>query len=224
MTTFQRAVFLSDLNTIRDIVESADFDNSLLGDLRIGYGIEVPVTYFTAAQLEIFRRAEEWDNGRGWVLKSKNKAVEVWHYWKDVLHLDTRIDYHRYAQSPIMFCDDEESDEEILEMSYEDLETHGVRRIDAELYVACWRVEIEKVNQLFLSGANPEARILEEDCYALDHVAAEASMLDTVIFPYYKDRDKEIPLGCFQDLLGFGAFERMYNILHGRGMLDYDSV
>lgn len=227
---FQRAVFFSDINTIRQIIESEDFDKRILTDLGIYKGTSIPVTYFTAAQLEIFRDAEEWSKGKDWVVNSKDRAIEVWHFWKDVLQLGLDIDYHCYAEPNIMFCNDFETDEEILDMTYNEVEKKGLRIIDAKLYVACWRVDIDKVNQLFNAGANPNAFMnVDEDNYIMDHVAAEAAYLDTLIYPIYESysngKQKSILYERnYLDLIGFGAFERMYNILHCRGLLDYSVI
>lgn len=107
--------------------------------------------------------------------------------------------------------------DDIMSGTKEEMVAKGYREIDLDLYVAVCKIDFVEVERLLDAGANPNVLIKEEGRTCVDLVSIECSCLlqnldDVLIIKRYSR-----PLTCnctdLIDLLGLGAYERMYTLL-----------
>lgn len=117
-------------------------------------------------------------------------------FWHERFNVDTDeiIDYKKYEEYFFCFSDDETAEDVFLDPIQKFLD-NGCLKIDLDLFEAVEKFQFDKVRNLLLQGANPNANLLpiddkNSDDYfnCLDRIGTECGYLCTCqIFPIIKN-------------------------------------
>lgn len=226
--TLIKATYHSDYEYLKQLVESKEFDESIIHDIGL-LDKPFPLYYLTLC-FKVCLAHNFIDSVMPLVRELRANIDKLLAFWQERFGIDPseKIDYKKYG-SHYFYCTPE--DETIEDMFYPDLIQsyldNGCRMIDIQLYDEVCRFKFEEVEELLKAGANPNANLVakgedEDDPYnCLERIGGESSYLCSCeIFPILESDHKiwyqqryAINSNDIGDVLGWAAHEEMYDLL-----------
>lgn len=214
--SFVSAVFNIDVEEVRRLVETAEYDKSLLGNVCSEYGHLCPINWIPQFWDEVLAAPEYWRKDcREKVRKKKEDNDEIKKILSEKLGLEfTPIEFENNELWIYdMFSD--ESFEEFFDYSKEEMINRGHKALDLELYYAVNKYKFEDVEKLLQLGANPNYHIPEEGSWCFDLLGGRSALYSIEIGNILFDNQR--PSGVdYRDLaylMAWAMSDKMYNLL-----------
>lgn len=212
------AVFNYDVDTFKTLLETESFDLSLLQDIKFAKDVPCPIYWITQCWEIIFEHPEEWkEDCREIIAENKRSNLEIKKIFEERFYVVFRpIDFYN---TDFWFFRNEREDtfEDVLYESRDEMIAKGHRAIDLDLYVAVNKFDFKETERLLALGANPVYEISEEDGSCMNRISGECGFLDIelheiIIYGKHSnplaDNAKELI-----HLIGLAAHESMYKLL-----------
>ena len=220
-----KATFHNCYEIVLKLVESKDFDKSIIEDIGI-LNVPFPLYYITMCYKKVM-----WTEFRQEVMpfvkQQQQNIDQLLNLWKNRfgVDIDAKIDYKKYED--YFYClSDDDTDMDVFLDPIQLFLDNGCRQIDLDLFDAVDKFQFSRVKELLEKGADPDANLIPINCNdddpfnCLDRIGGECSYLCTCqIFPLIKDTHGAwyitYPIGDREigDLVGWAAHEEMYNLL-----------
>ena len=209
-----KAVFEIDFDRFQSLCGD---NNDVLSLCQDSEDLPYPLHFITICWDIIFGYWDEWKEEYKPILKKRKEENDIFKSFFSGLGLDmTGIPFSEYWYC--FYCDDpEDTIEECLDMTEEELKELGFRDIDIELACCVNKFQFDRAEELLEQGADPEKnRTDEEDEYddCVTRIYREVQFLYSEMTEkmlgregfYYFGRDLE-------ELLGLAAHEKMDHLL-----------
>ena len=209
------AVFYANPVKLQQLIDEGHFPARLLED-----------TGFMTMPFPIWRIPQCWEDAIGevshWskpvqylIADFKARVFQVKEILRNSFNIEfTPIDYQQYTDDFFAAGPDESIEEALFLDSIEDAYKNGARPIDLDLYYAGVRFDFARTEELLKQGANPDIPLDEYDNYLYDRIATEAAFSETELDRIWKYGYRyEADYADISRLVGYGAHERMYDLL-----------
>lgn len=212
------AVFNFDVDAFKTLLEREPFDLSLLQDIRYALDVPCPIYWITQCWEIIFEHPEEWQEDiRETIAENKQRNLEIKKIFEERFNVVFNpIDFYN-TDFWFYRANRDETFEDVLYESRDNMIAKGHRAIDLDLYVAVNKFDFKEVERLLELGANPVYEIPEEVSYCMDRIGTECSLLENELkgIIFYR-----IPVNAMEEdsndlifLIGLAAHESMYSLL-----------
>lgn len=145
------AVVLNQVEKVKEILESENYDRSLFTDIR-GFEVPLPLQYLNECWRIILNHtfAESFEPI---ARKNYENAVKIYKLFQE--HGISEADVSLNKCWCAVWNDEDESDDEVLGHSKQELIANGKKEIDLDLYIAVSKMDYEKTEVLLKKGADP---------------------------------------------------------------------
>jgi len=208
------AVYFNDAETAIQLMETNDYPNEWLDNI---FSMGIPIYHITQCNSRLLADDTWSENVMPIILSLRKGCAKLMAYWKTKFNypVEQELDYTSYTNL-FFAASPDETDDEVLLSSVQELLNEGYRQVDIDLYCATERFQYGEVERLLKLGADPEVDI--DDFKALSRISVECSFLSAIVVPQWElfyekrclSRIKEQDL-C--DLIGWAAHEKMYDLL-----------
>lgn len=208
------AVYFNDAETAIQLMETNDYPNKWLDNI---FSMGIPIYFITQCNVRLLADDTWSENVMPIILSLREGCAKLMAYWKTKFNypVEQELDYTSYTNL-FFAASPDETDDEVLLSSVQELLNEGYRQVDIDLYCATERFQYGEVERLLKLGADPEVDI--DDFKALSRISVECSFLSAIVVPQWElfyekrclSRIKEQDL-C--DLIGWAAHEKMYDLL-----------
>lgn len=229
------AVFYSDIDTVKSIIASDDFDKNVLQDIEISQ-TPFPLYYLTLC-IDVVVVPENFTLYRQAAFDVRNRCNKMLDFWKNYYQISQfePIEYNRYWDINGFYCyEPTDGVNDIMSEPVSELLKVGNRQIDIELFCAVSKFHFLEVERLLKAGANPNADLFtEEDLKIKDEtglwdvenciekIGGECSCLCSQVFdslvyiPSYNNDLMDNMRNAYElgELVGWAAHEIMYDLL-----------
>ena len=214
--SFVSAVFNINVDEVRRLVETAEYDKSLFGNVCSKEGHFCPINWIPQMWEEVFAAPEYWrEDCREKIIKKKEDNDEIKRILIEELGLEfTLIEFENNELWIYdMFLD--ESFEEFFDETKKEMVDRGHKVIDLELYYNVNKYKFEESEKLLQLGANPNYQIPEEGSWCFDLLSGRSGLysleIGNILF------DDQIPNGvdyrALAYLMAWAMSDKMYNLL-----------
>jgi hypothetical protein len=219
---FLNAVFYTDTDEFFKLVEEGGFSTLFTNDMKIFSNDALPIHYITICWDIILSKYNEFkDEYKQKVYEKKCKNDRIKEFFIKEQHLDMEhIPFQSYSGH--FYSDDtDETAEDCLCCSLEDLQKAHYRQIDIDLYCYVCKFDFENVELLLKQGANPNVTFFEDtdnemgNCFGRigDECAFLECELRNVMFNEHSNQKPNVTGRDICDLIGLAAHEKMYSLL-----------
>ena len=216
------AVLNIDVEGLEHLLKTEPFERGMLDRLFPSCPEGCSILWIIQCWEIILAHPEEWkEEYRRKVIQRQKRNFEIKRIFKDKLHAKfVPVDFQK---SPFHFFRSEEDEtvEDILGKSREELNEMGFCDLDIDLYCAVDKFNFEDTERLLREGANPNVLVDdvfddEVDMNCLNRVGMEIGFLEVtqlqnlILGDEYVSSDYYLVLG---DLISLAAHKKMYSLL-----------
>lgn len=208
------AVYFNDAETAIRLMETNDYPNKWLDNVL---SMDIPIYYITQCYARLLSDDLWNEKAMPMILSMRKGCSKLMSYWKIKFNypVEQELDFTSYTDL-FFAASPDETDDELLLSSVQELLNDGYRQVDIDLYCATERFQYGEVERLLKLGADPEVNI--DDFKALSRISVECSFLSTIVVPKWElfyEKNCLLPIKEQElcDLIGWAAHEKMYDLL-----------
>ncbi len=220
------AVLNIDVEGLEHLLKTEPFEREMLDRLLPSCPKGCSILWIIQCWEIILAHPKEWNEEfQGKVIQRQKRNLEIKRIFEDKLQAKfIPVDFQK---SPFHFfrSEEDESVEDILDKSREELNDMGFRDLDIDLYCAVDKFDFGETERLLREGANPNVLVDdvfddEVDMNCLNRVGMELGFLEVTQLQNLILGDEYVTSDYYRyltDLVGLAAHKKMYSLL-----LEYD--
>lgn len=205
------AVVLNQVEKVKEILESGNYDRSLFTDIG-GFEVPLPLQYLNECWRIILDHtfAESFEPI---ARKNYENAVKIYKLFLE--HGISEADVSLNKCWCAVWNDEDESNDEVLGHSKQELIANGKREIDLDLYIAVSKMDYEKTEVLLKKGADPSFTYEGSEVISIcgSECSYQATCMAGNIIKSPAWYSNGIELDELGNLLRWAANEKMYVLL-----------
>ena len=151
------AVYFNDAETAIQLMETNDYPNKWLDNI---FSMGIPIYFITQCNVRLLADDTWSENVMPIILSLREGCAKLMAYWKTKFNypVEQELDYTSYTNL-FFAASPDETDDEVLLSSVQELLNEGYRQVDIDLYCATERFQYGEVERLLKLGADPEVDI-----------------------------------------------------------------
>lgn len=213
---FVSAVFNLDVDKVKRMLKTADYDKSRFDNVCLEEGYLCPIDWITQLWEIILAEPASWRKDcQEKVCRKRKENLEIKRMLNDELGVTfTPIEFRNNelwnydGLSNLTF-------EECFDHTREEMTGRGHRAMDLDLYNAVDRYDFEETEKLLQSGADPNYKIPEEGSWCFDLIEGRCAYYDLEIghVIFEGSQQETIDYRDLANLMAWGISEKMFNLL-----------
>lgn len=221
------AVYHNFPEAVSQLLDCVEFDKELLKDIGLEDARNPYPIYLITQCYKVIFSGNFIDSVMPWIVEQRKNTVRMLDIWKAKLGIDADrpVNYHKYKSSFYSDEDDADYEDVFCFDKLQDFLDNGCKKIDVDLYMAVNKFQYDKVRELILQGANPDANLVpvggdESDPYnCRSRVGDESAYLSCEVLPLLTDKYHgwviNYPVNATQveNVIGYAAHEVMWDVM-----------